>query len=74
MEFTVPASDIPAITGDPARGVIRLVGERGGLSMIMTPAQSEGFIEAVIRIETEHGVLYLTPETTTVLREERDHS
>ncbi|MFJ2662521.1 hypothetical protein [Arthrobacter koreensis] len=66
----VLVSDIPKILEDPARGVISLVGDQGGLSLITGPAQGTGFMAGLMSIETEHGVVYLDADAVQQISEE----
>lgn len=69
-QHTVRVSDIPEIVDDPARGEISLVGSNGGLSLIVGDIESSGLVMGTLAIETEHGVVYLDPETDTQISED----
>lgn len=43
-------------------GSVSLVGENGGLSTIIGEIEESSSVPGLIRIETEHGMLYLDPE------------
>lgn len=67
---TVAVSQIPTIVDDPARGVISLVGDHGGLSLITGPINSSSLVMGSLAIETEHGVVYLDPNSETTISED----
>lgn len=73
-QHTVLVSHIPGIIADPARGVISLVGDRGGLSLITGPVEQSGLVPGTLSIETEHGVVHLAPETVAQISEEATYS
>jgi hypothetical protein len=73
VQTTVRVRDIPAIVGDPARGVVSLVGDHGGLSLITGPINRSGLVLGTLSIETEHGVVYLDPEEMQEISEERPY-
>ena len=73
-QSTVLVADIPGLLADPARGAISLVGDHGGLSLITGPATGTGFLSGLMSIETEHGVVYLDPETAAQISEEATYS
>ena len=67
---TVLVADIPGIVDDPARGVVSIVGDHGGLALITGPQRTSGLMMGTMSIETEHGVLYLDPDTEVEISEE----
>lgn len=67
---TVLVADIPRIVDDPARGVVSIVGDHGGLALITGPQQASGLMMGTMSVETEHGVLYLDPDTEVEISEE----
>jgi hypothetical protein len=69
VQSTVPVADIPSIIEDPARGIVSLVGDHGGLSLITGPSHHSGLVMGTLSIETEHGVVYLDPDETTEISE-----
>lgn len=71
---TVLVAEIPAIIEDPARGIISLVGDHGGLSLITGSTHSSGLVMGTLSIETEHGVVYLDPDQETEISEDNGHS
>lgn len=73
-QSTVLVADIPDIIADPARGALSLVGDSGGLSLITGPVTRSGMVMGTLSIETEHGVIYLDPETVTQISEEATYS
>jgi hypothetical protein len=70
VQSTVRVGDIPSIMEDPTRGVVSLVGDHGGLSLITGPSHHSGLVMGTLSIETEHGVVYLDPDETTEISEE----
>lgn len=69
VQSTVRVGDIPAIIEDDARGIVSLVGNSGGLSQITGPVSQSGLVMGTLSIETEHGVVYLDPDESTVISE-----
>lgn len=61
--------DIPAVIENPERGVISLVGDHGGLSLITGPIGPSSLVTGTLSIETEHGVVYLDPDEQTEISE-----
>jgi hypothetical protein len=70
VQSTVRVGDIPSIIDDPARGVVSLVGDHGGLSLITGPSHHSGLVMGTLSFETEHGVVYLDPDETIEISEE----
>lgn len=69
-QIEVKVADIPAIIDDPQHGVISLVGDHGGISLITGPSNASGLVMGTLSIETEHGVIYLDPDEMTTISEE----
>jgi hypothetical protein len=69
VQSAVRVADIPSIIEDPARGIVSLVGDHGGLSLITGPTQQSGLVMGTLSFETEHGVVYLDPDETTAISE-----
>jgi hypothetical protein len=69
-QSTVRVTDIPAIIADPDRGVISLVGDHGGLSLITGDVEDSGLVFGTLAFETEHGTVYLDPDAETTISEE----
>ena len=69
VQSTVRVADIPSILENPARGIVSLVGNNGGLSLITGPAERFGLIMGALSIETEHGVVYLYLDETAEISE-----
>jgi len=69
-QSTVPASTLEAIVADPARGVISLVGERSGVSLITGEITESVIIMGALAVETEHGTLYLDSEHEITISED----
>jgi hypothetical protein len=69
-QSTVLVSDIPAIVADPNRGIVSLVGDRGGLSRITGDLSESAVVLGALAVETEHGTIYLDPESETRISEE----
>lgn len=63
-------ADIPGIVNDPARGIVSIVGDHGGFALITGPQHVSGLMMGTMSIETEHGVLYLDPDTEVEISEE----
>lgn len=70
VQSTVRVADIPSIIDDPTRGIVSLVGDHGGLSLITGPTHHSGLVMGTLSFETEHGVVYLDPDETTEISEE----
>lgn len=70
VQKTVRVGDIPAIVEDPTRGVVSLLGDHGGLSLITGPSSRSGLVMGTLSIETEHGVVYLDPDELQEISEE----
>jgi len=68
--LTVKVSDIPGIIDDPQRGVVSLVGDHGGLSLITGDTHASGLVMGTLAIETEHGTVYLGPDFEAVISED----
>ena len=71
---TVKVSEIPSIIADPNRGVVSLVGDHGGLSLIVGDAEPSGLVMGTIAFETEHGTVYLDPNAETGISEDDGQS
>lgn len=67
-QHTVVVSDLAAIVADPQRGIFSLVGNFGGLALI-TGSIEDSHVFGGIAIETEHGTVYLDPESEVVVSE-----
>lgn len=67
---TVKVAEVPAIAADPSRGVVSLVGDHGGLSLITGDIDASSLVLGTLALETEHGTLYLDPEADIVISEE----
>ena len=61
IQLIVPAKTIPEIIDDPDRGVISLIGDRGGLSQITGDVERSSVMGG-LAVETEHGTVYFDPE------------
>lgn len=72
-QSTVRVADIPAIIADPERGIISLVGDHGGLSLITGDVSDSGLVFGTMAFETEHGTVYLDPEAETQISEEEPY-
>jgi len=72
-QFPVRVSDIAGIVEDSNRGVISLVGDHGGLSLITGEIASSSLMTGMIALETEHGTVYLDPEVEVTISEETQH-
>lgn len=68
-QFPVRVKDIADIALDPERGIISLVGDHGGLSLITGDITASAVIRGTIGIETEHGTVYLDPEVEVLISE-----
>lgn len=71
---TVKVADIPSIIDDPGRGVVSLVGDHGGLSLVVGDVEPSGLVMGTIAFETEHGTVYLDPEGETAISEDDGQS
>lgn len=67
---TVKVGEIPSIVDDPRRGVVSLVGDHGGLSLITGGIQISNLIPGSLSFETEHGVVFLDPDQEVGISEE----
>jgi hypothetical protein len=74
VQSTVRVGDIPSIIDDPKRGIVSLVGDHGGLSLITGPVSQSGLVMDLLSFETEHGVVYLNPEAVAQISEEATYS
>lgn len=72
-QFPVRVSDIAGIVEDSNRGVISLVGDHGGLSLITGEIAPSSLMTGMISIETEHGTVHLDPEVEVTISEETQH-
>lgn len=66
---TARVSELNDIIKNPNRGVIGLLGDHGGLSLI-TGDIEESSVFGAITVITEHGTLYLDPEASVSISEE----
>ena len=71
---TVKVSEIPSIIADPNRGVVSLVGDHGGLSLIVGDVEPSGLVMGSIAFETEHGTVYLDPDNEARISEDDGQS
>lgn len=71
---TVRVADIPGIVEDPARGIVSLRGDHGGISLITGEMQMSSVHVDLLRIETEHGSIYLAPGLEVEISEEVEDS
>lgn len=71
---TVKVAEIPSIIADPNRGVVSLVGDHGGLSLVVGDVEPSGLVMGTIAFETEHGTLYLDPDSETRISEDDGQS
>lgn len=69
-QSTVRVADIPAIVADPERGIVSLVGDHGGLSLITGDINESGVVFGALAIETEHGTVYLDLDSEVEISEE----
>lgn len=69
IKHTVRVQEIPSIVADPSRGIISLVGDRGGMALITGEIERSSMM-GLLAIETEHGTLYLDPESEVVISEQ----
>lgn len=60
---SIRAEELASIVDDPARGIVSLVGDNGGLSLITGEIKSSALVHGNIVVLTEHGNLYLDPES-----------
>lgn len=59
---TATPSEIAWIAADPGRGIVRLIGECGGHSLITGAITESSMVPGTFSVETEHGTLYLPSE------------
>lgn len=71
---TVKVSEIPSIIADPNRGVVSLVGDHGGLSLIVGDVEPSDLVMGTIAFETEHGTVYLDPDSEARISEDDGQS
>lgn len=71
---TVKVAEIPSIIADPNRGVVSLAGDHGGLSLIVGDAEPSGLVMGTIAFETEHGTVYLDPDSEARISEDDGQS
>lgn len=67
---TVRVADIPSIVADENRGIVSLLGDHGGLSLITGEMHMSSVHLEMLRIETEHGSVYLAPDLEVEISEE----
>ena len=67
---TVTVAELPAIVADENRGIISIVGTNGGLSRIAGYIEDSSVVFGALSIETEHGTIYLDPDSTVGISEE----
>lgn len=67
---TISASELVDFTEDPTRGVVSLVGDHGGLSLITGEINDSSAIFGTMAVETEHGTVFLDPEAQILVSEE----
>ena len=66
---TVPVSELAEIVADPERGTISLIGDNGGHALITGEIHESSVVRGTIRIETEHGSIYLAPDLEVEISE-----
>lgn len=67
---TVTVAELPAIVADETRGIISIVGTNGGHSRIAGYIEDSNVVFGALSIETEHGTIYLDPDSTVGISEE----
>jgi hypothetical protein len=67
---TVTVAELPAIVADETRGIISIVGTNGGLSRIAGYIEDSNVVFGALSIKTEHGTIYLDPDSTVEISEE----
>lgn len=68
-QSTVRVKDLAGVIADPTRGVVSLVGDNGGLSLINGEVVTSNLIPGTIAIETEHGVIRLPEDEHVTISE-----
>lgn len=63
---------IQALIDDPRAGIVSLVGDHGGTSLITGSLDPSSVVMGALAVETEHGTLYLDLDGEVVVREDAD--
>jgi hypothetical protein len=69
-QHTVSVSDLTPIVEDPERGIISLVGDHGGLSLITGDIDPSAIVFGTLAVETEHGTVYLDRDAEITISED----
>lgn len=57
--FTIPARDLSDAVLNGSHGPLSLVGDHGGLSLIVGAVVESNLVPSSLSVETEHGTTYL---------------
>lgn len=63
IKHRILVAGIPDFLADPDNGPLRLIGDQGGHSAITGEICESGLVMGTLSIETEHGTVYLDPES-----------
>lgn len=63
IKHHILVAEIPGFLADPDMGPLRLIGDQGGHSAITGEVCESGVVMGTLFIETEHGTVYLDPES-----------
>ena len=63
IKHRILVAEIPEFVADPYMAPLRLIGDQGGHSAITGEVCESGVLTGTLLIETEHGTVYLDPES-----------
>lgn len=69
-QHTITAAELNSIIDDPQRGVVSLVGDHGGLSLVTGDVEPSNIVPGTLVIETEHGVVRFEPDAKITISED----
>lgn len=61
IQYRVQPDALQSLIDDPERGIISLVGDHGGLSLITGEIAWSSLVPGTMSVELEHGTVYLDP-------------
>ncbi|WP_394941164.1 hypothetical protein [Psychromicrobium sp. YIM B11713] len=69
-QHTVHLTDLARIVDDPEHGIISMVGDHGGLSLITDGIDLSAIVLGTLVVETEHGSVYLNHDAEITISED----